>query len=116
MANPDGVITETNSIDDGIVVVPDGEIDFSRSPTLRVELQALLAEHKPQRLVIDLSRVEYMDSSGVATLVEAMQSQRQANSKLVLCALQPKVLSIFKIARLDMVFTIVDTAEAAAKA
>jgi anti-sigma B factor antagonist len=47
-----------------------------------------------------------MDSSGVATLVEAMQVARRCDSRLVLCGLQEKVRSIFEIARLDMVFSI----------
>ena len=67
------------------------------------------------RLVIDLSAVPFMDSSGVATLVEALQVQRRGSNKLVLCGLQPKVRSIFEIARLDMVFAIADDASAAAQ-
>ncbi|MHC4429252.1 MAG: STAS domain-containing protein, partial [Planctomycetota bacterium] len=68
----------------------------------------------PARLVIDLSGVPYMDSSGVATLVEAMQIARRTGSKLVLAALQEKVRSIFEIARLDMVFSIVNSVDDAA--
>ena len=54
-----------------------------------------------------------MDSSGVATFVEAMQLARRKGSRLVLCDLQERVRSIFEIARLDMVFTIVDSTEEA---
>jgi anti-sigma B factor antagonist len=57
-----------------------------------------------------------MDSSGVATLVEAMQIARKQSTRLVLCGMQSKVRSIFEIARLDRVFTIVDDREAAATA
>ena len=110
----DEVINSTETLSDGVAVHPAGEIDFSRSPTLRAELMQVLDCRQPQRLVINLSEVDYMDSSGVATLVEAMQHQRQKSRKLVLCGLQPKVRSIFQIARLDMIFTIVsDGAEAA---
>jgi anti-sigma B factor antagonist len=56
---------------------------------------------KPAQLVVDLAQVPYMDSSGVATFVEAMQIARRVGSKLVLCALQERVRSIFEIARLD---------------
>jgi len=114
-ASDDGVIARTQPIDDGLLVVLDGEIDFSRSPTLRVELMQLIQDNAPRRLVIDLSNVDYMDSSGVATLVEAMQMQRKHGHKLILCGMQPKVLSIFQIARLDMVFTICDDADQAVK-
>ena len=57
-----------------------------------------------------------MDSSGVATLVEAMQVARRGGGKLILCALQEKVRSVFEIARLDMVFTIVASTEEAVTA
>lgn len=89
-----------------VVVIPSGEIDLTSSPVLRVELKRLQAE-RPDRLVIDLADVPYMDSAGVATLVEAMQFARKNNTRLILCSMQDKVRSIFEISRLDTVFTIV---------
>lgn len=102
--------------DDGTLIVrPLGEIDLGRSPSLRQQLsEAMTGDF--ERIVIDLSEVPYMDSSGVATLVEAMQISRRAGSKLILCGLQEKVRSIFEIARLDTVFTIVDDCETAKSA
>lgn len=70
----------------------------------------------PRRLVIDLSGVPYMDSSGVATLVEALQAARKSGAKLVLCGLTPRVRSILEISRLDTVFSIVADRAAAAAA
>lgn len=94
------------------ILTPKGEIDLSRAPALRTYLsQALLG--RPARLIINLAHVPYMDSSGVATFVEAMQLARRKGSRLVLCDLQNRVRSIFEIARLDMVFTIVGTTEEA---
>ena len=93
---------------DGFVVTPVGDIDLTGSPTLREELKRL-SNSRPARLVVDLSGVPYMDSSGVATLVEALQMARRNRSKLVLCCLQDRVRSIFEIARLEMVFRIVPT-------
>ena len=101
--------------DAALVVVPQGEIDLSRSPILRSELSKLLGE-RPGRIVIDLSGVSYMDSSGVATLVEALQQCRTNETSLTLCCLQERVKSIFEIARLDMVFTIADSLEKALEA
>ena len=95
-------------LDDGQLLRPIGDIDLSRSPALRSRLAAVTKE-PAGRLVIDLSGVPYMDSSGVATLVEALQVTRRNGTELILCALQERVRSIFEIARLDMVFTIVDT-------
>lgn len=89
-----------------VVVKPTGDIDLSRAPAFRVKLGEA-SRFKPSRLIVDLEAVPYMDSSGVATLVEAMQHARKSGTKLVLCSLQAKVLSIFEIARLDTVFQIV---------
>jgi anti-sigma B factor antagonist len=101
--------------DGAIILAPEGDIDLSRSPTLRSSLRQAQAG-KPPRLIVDLSQVDYMDSSGVATLVEAMQVARRSNTKIVLCCMKDRVRSIFEIARLDSVFAIVDTREAAMKA
>jgi anti-sigma B factor antagonist len=115
MSNVDGIEVQTKTTDDATIVQPQGEIDLSRAPSLRSQLTAIQAK-RPRKLIIDLGSVPYMDSSGVATLVEAMQNARKSGSKLVLCSLQDRVRSIFEIARLDMVFTIVKTTEEGLKA
>jgi anti-sigma B factor antagonist len=99
-------------------VVPIGDVDLTGSPVLKVELrnaQARLAGQPGARLIVDLAGVPYMDSSGLATLVEAMQASRKAGAgfKLVLCALQPRVRAIMEIARTHSVFTIVATRDQA---
>lgn len=96
-----------------VVVGPVGDVDLNCARDFQTHLKKVL-EGKPQRVIVDLSKVPYMDSSGVATLVEAMQIARKTASKLVLCGMQDKVRSIFEIARLDRVFTIVANMEAAA--
>lgn len=99
----------------GTLVRPHGFIDLSRSPSLRTAL-AEVNRARPRRLVVDLSQVDYMDSSGVATFVEALQLARASGAKLVFCSMQDRVRSIFEIARLDMVFTICDDLPAAISA
>jgi len=91
----------------GTLVRPHGFIDLSRSPILRSALAEVHRE-RPARVIVDLSQVDYMDSSGVATFVESLQIARSSNIRLVLCRMQERVRSIFEIARLDMVFTICD--------
>jgi anti-sigma B factor antagonist len=110
MNGSERIIVETKQVDGATIVSPQGEIDLSRSPAFRTHL-AEAVRSKPARLIVDLADVPYMDSSGVATLVEAMQNARRMNAKLVLCGLQDKVRSIFEIARLDMVFTIVQNCD-----
>lgn len=108
----DTLSVQTESRDGAVIVRPAGDIDLSGSPTLRQEIKKAQGS-APKRLVIDLAAVPYMDSSGVATLVEAMQIARRGGTRLVLCGLQDKVRSIFEIARLDTVFTITPSVDAA---
>jgi anti-sigma B factor antagonist len=110
MSRAEELDIQTQNIDDGVILRPVGEIDLSCAAMLRQRL-GQIQDGQPDRLVVDLSAVPYMDSSGVATLVEAMQIARRTGSKLILAALQDKVRSIFEIARLDMVFAIVDTVD-----
>ncbi len=98
---------------DGVAIVtPRGDVDMATSPRLRTELKKLIAAGTT-RIVVDLSHVPYMDSSGVATLVEAMKSLRQVAGSLALCNMNPRVRAIFEIARLDQYFTICESIEEA---
>lgn len=115
MAKTETINVNFTQQDQAMVVAVTGEIDFSRSPTLRSKIIEALGKGCPH-MVVDLTAVPYMDSSGVATLVEALQVQRRKGHKLVLCGLQPKVKGIFEIARLDMVFTIKPDVAAAVQA
>ena len=93
----------------------EGEIDLHVSPRIAASLASII-EEKPKQLVVDLSRVSYIDSSGLAVLIEAMQNVAQYNGTFALAGLQESVRPIFEIARLDQVFRIfpdVDSALAA---
>ena len=83
----------------------EGEIDLHVSPRVRASLDAMI-QKKPKRMVVDLSKVSYIDSSGLAALIEAMQNVEGYGGKLVLAGLQENVRPIFEIARLDQVFVI----------
>ncbi|MEP6778041.1 MAG: STAS domain-containing protein [Chthoniobacterales bacterium] len=93
----------------------EGEIDLHVSPQVAASLAGMV-EQKPKRLVVDLSRVTYIDSSGLAVLIEAMQNVEAYGGKFLLAGLQENVRPIFEMARLDQVFVIfphVDSALAA---
>lgn len=112
MSNDDFVRIEELPESGTTVVAPTQDIDMSRSPVLRNALRSV-QERSPSRLVVDLSGVQYMDSSGLATLVEAMRTAKGAQRPMVLCGLNEKVRAIFEIARLHQFFTIVETRETA---
>lgn len=92
-----------------------GLIDLSGSPKLREQLHAV-AETKPPAVVIDLADVTYIDSSGLATLIEFYRELKSANGRLALCSLQPRVRTVFDLVRLNELFQISDTAATATAA
>ena len=98
---------------DAVIVSVRGEIDLQNSPELRTELLDLLVKHSPQRLVLNLAQVPYMDSSAIAVLVEMLQKVRKGGGQIFLTNLQPRVKGLLEIARLGTIFKLVeDEAEA----
>ena len=89
-----------------------GEIDLHVSPRVAVSLRQMIAK-KPKHLVVDLSGVTYLDSSGLAVLIEAMQNVEKYGGKFALAGMQETVRSIFDIARLDQVFRIFEDVDSA---
>jgi anti-sigma B factor antagonist len=112
MSSQQNIEVETETLPAGTVIRPKGDIDLSRAPAFRVEIAKYMKDTSGA-LFIDLSQVPYMDSSGVATLVEALQLTNRSGVKLALYGLQDRVRSIFEIARLDTVFKISETFEQA---
>ena len=99
------------SNEDGIHwVALEGDLDFHSSPDVRRELAGVV-EKQPRKILVNLSKVSYIDSSGLATFVEALQRMNRAGGKLVLTGLAPTVRGVFEIAKLDSIFTLRDTEE-----
>jgi len=95
-----------------VVVAVSGTVDIHSSPTLRAELRQPLGLKVPS-IVVDLAGVKFVDSSGLATLIEALKRANEYGGRLALCTLSKPVLGVFQLANLDRVFTIKDTREAA---
>ena len=74
-----------------------GRVDIDSSPTLRERLLALLNAPHPSVVSIDLSAVTHFDSSGVATLIEALRIARGHNTELRLDGLQGRLLQLFQL-------------------
>jgi len=87
-----------------IVVIFEGDIDLETSPAARKVLLDCVGRKRP--VVVDMSRVSYIDSSGVASLVEAFQKARKAGLGFVLAEVSEAAMRVFRLARLDRVFTI----------
>jgi anti-sigma B factor antagonist len=95
-----------------VVVEAVGDIDLHRSAEFQEELLAL-PEQRPEQIIVDLSGVTYMDSSGVASLVKLLARVRRTNMALKLVGLTPRVRSVFEITRLETVFEIYPSREEA---
>lgn len=92
-----------------------GEIDLKNSPRLRSTLQELVTS-KPRRVILDLTDVTYVDSSGMGTIVEFRRKLQPSGGVLVLSGLQERVRSVLEITRLDHFFRITNTLDEARKA
>jgi anti-sigma B factor antagonist len=94
---------------DGVLILElNGEIDLQHSPEMRRILQARIAQQTPA-LLLDFSNVKYIDSSGLATLIEYYQKSRAYRGKIAIAGLNPRVHSIFDLVRLNEVFSIYAT-------
>ncbi|MFZ0963506.1 MAG: STAS domain-containing protein [Terriglobia bacterium] len=82
-----------------------GDVDLYSSPLLRHALLAEIRADGPSVLV-NMSGVAYIDSSGIATLVEGLQLSRQTKTRFGLFGLRPNARSVLELARLDKVFKV----------
>ncbi len=105
---------ETQDMGNGSLVRVSGEVDMSNSPTVRDSLMGLVKDKVPA-IVVDLGAVSYMDSSGIATLVEGLQETTSYGGKFRIAGLTDKVKQVFELARLTDVFEIYADAEQAKK-
>lgn len=109
------IVKQVRHLSQAVAVDLSGDVDLHRSPALRETLAKLIDEN-PERLVLNLAEVGYMDSSGVATLVEALQRIQRKQGRLLLHSLNPRVQSIFEIARLESIFEIYPSEDEALRA
>ena len=90
-----------------VILYLEGDIDLKSSTEVRETLEKSIKK-SPKKILIDFKNVAYMDSSGLATIIEAKQKVNVYNGKLVLCNLQKRVKAIFEISRLIDFFAIYD--------
>ena len=98
--------------DDVTVCMIEGEINITTSPDLRKAFDALI-KNNVGKVVVDLTNVSYIDSSGLATLVEMFQRLKKIGGRLRFAGMNQKIRSIFEITKLHKLFEICDTLDAA---
>jgi len=90
----------------------DGEIDINTAPDVKKGFDKLISKKEP-KIVVNLSKVTYVDSSGLATLVEILKNMRSYGGRLRLTNLSPKIKSLFEITKLEKLFEILSDEEEA---
>jgi anti-sigma B factor antagonist len=85
-----------------------GDIDLANSPEVRKALLKELKEARVPRVVMNMSRVRYIDSSGVASLVEGLKASRDVGSRFILFGLSPSAREVLQLSRLLKIFEVYD--------
>ena len=90
-----------------------GDIDFANSREVRQSVLHEIQQSRVGRVVVNLSQVGYIDSSGVASLVEGLKASRDLGSRFILFGLGTSAREVLQLSRLIKVFEICDNEEQA---
>ena len=90
-----------------------GDITLYNSPQVRKVLLELLKDKKAPRVIVNLERVRYIDSAGVASLVEGLKLSRDLKSTFALFGLSRTAREVLELTRLIKVFEVYNTEEEA---
>ena len=101
-------------VGDAKVVEVDGDVDLGSSPDLRRTLFESLP--RATRLALNLTAIRYIDSSGIATLIEVLKNSQRLNKEFVLFGLSPAVQQVFKLTHVIRIFRVFATEQEALEA
>jgi anti-sigma B factor antagonist len=90
-----------------------GDIDLANSPAVRKALLKEIRDNRTPRVVMNLSNVRYIDSSGVASLVEGLKAARDVGSRFILFGLSTSAREVLQLSRLLKIFEVYDNEEQA---
>ena len=86
-----------------------GDIDLANSPELRKGLLRELRELRTPRVILNMTAVRYIDSSGVASLVEGLKASRDVSARFILFGLNTTVREVLQLSKLVKIFEIHET-------
>jgi anti-sigma B factor antagonist len=90
----------------------EGEININTSPELRKAFDGFINANA-LKILMDFNSVSYIDSSGLATIIELLQRLRKIGGKFRICSMNQKVKNVFEVTKLHKLFEIFDNEEAA---
>jgi anti-sigma B factor antagonist len=103
----------TRQVDNASIVDVVGDITLYNTPEVRKILLDLLKEKRAKRVIVNLMNVKYIDSAGVASLVEGLKISRDMKSQFALFGLSRTTREVLELTRLLKVFEVHDTEEQA---
>lgn len=106
----------TRRLDKTAIIDISGDIDLAHSTEVRRTVLAELRVNKTPRVILNLHGVNYIDSSGVASLVEGLKAARDVGSRLILYGLSPIAHEVLQLSRLLKIFEIYDSEDLALEA
>ena len=96
------------------VVEVEGDVDLGTSPAFRRTLFETLP--RTEKLALNLEAIRYIDSSGIATLIEVLKDSQRLNKEFVLFGLSPAVQEVFRLTHVIRIFRVFETEQEALEA
>lgn len=97
----------------GVIFDISGDIDLANSPAMRKTLLGEIKDKRTLKVFLNLKNVRYIDSSGIASLVEGLKASRDNGARMILYGLSPSVREVLELSRLQKIFEIYDSEEQA---
>ena len=103
----------SRELDKTIIFDLTGDIDLANSPAVRKALLREMRDKRTPRVVMNMSKVRYIDSSGVASLVEGLKASRDVGTRFILFGLSTTAREVLQLSRLLRIFEVYDNEEQA---
>ncbi|MBF0330843.1 MAG: STAS domain-containing protein [Candidatus Omnitrophica bacterium] len=96
------------NINDIVLVLLSGELNMDSSNALREAFKKILKENK-KKVLVDFDKVSFIDSSGIATLIEMFQNMGKINGRMCLCHVNKKIVGVFEITKVHKLFSMFES-------
>ena len=97
----------TSFLENGrLTIALDGEIDHHRARSYIDTIAAKIDAYSPEECILDFSEVSFMDSSGIAVVINALRSMTQIEGKLIITDIGPQPMRVFRASGIDKIVEI----------